>query len=482
MTGTLQPALELSRQIRDREKSVREVVEETIERIHETEPSIHAFLDIEAEAALKRADTVQKALNAGEHLSVLAGIPVGIKDNICVKGWDTTCGSRILKGFRPPYTATAVTKMVEAGLIPVGKTNMDEFAMGSTTETSYYGMTRNPHDTERVPGGSSGGSCAAVASGEVLLSLGSDTGGSIRQPSAHCGVAGMKPTYGTVSRFGLIAYGSSFDQIGPVARSVADCAALLEVISGYDHRDSTSLRRGDTRFTEALIPEVSGMKVGIAREFMEASLQPEIREALEAEAGLLKELGAEVEYFTAGFLDWVVPAYYILACAEASSNLERFDGVKYGFRKESEGLQEMYRQTRTEGFGSEVKKRIMLGSFVLSAGYYDAYYRKALQVKNMIQKFYAEAFKKYDIILSPVVPETAPVIGKSLSNPMKMYMADMYTASVNLAGLPAMSLPCGTDQKGMPIGLQLTGGTGMDAKVIQAAYACECAGSPFFSA
>ncbi len=467
-------AFALSKQIRRRERSVREVVEETLVRMEAQEGEIHAFLDIEAEQALQKAEEVQEKLDAGETLSSLAGVPIAVKDNICIRGWKTTCASRILEGFRPPYTATAVERLKEAGVIPIGKTNMDEFAMGSTTETSYYGITRNPRRLACVPGGSSGGSCAAVASGEVLLALGSDTGGSIRQPASHCGVTGMKPTYGTVSRYGLIAYGSSLDQIGPVAGSVSECAALLELMAGHDPKDSTSLRRTDTHFTDALIPEVRRMRIGIAEEFLSDDLQPEIRKTLEKTAALLTEKGAQVECFKAGFLEYVVPTYYILACAEASSNLERFDGVKYGFRRDGEDLHEMYKRTRTEGFGSEVKKRIMLGSFVLSTGYYDAYYKKALQVQKLIRKAYREIFKTYDILLSPAAPETAPEIGTSLKDPMKMYMSDIYTVPVNLAGLPALTLPCGQDRKGMPIGLQFIGGSGMDAKVIQAAYACEC--------
>lgn len=355
-----------------------------------------------------------------------------------------------------------------------GKTNMDEFAMGSTTETSAFGITRNPWNLEHVPGGSSGGSCAAVAAQECFYALGSDTGGSIRQPSSFCGVTGLKPTYGTVSRYGLIAYGSSLDQIGPVAKDVTDCAAILEAITSYDKKDSTSLNRRDTDFTSALKRDVTGMKIGIPRDYFGEGLEKEIKEAVLAAAKTLEKQGAIVEEFDLSLAEYAIPAYYVIACAEASSNLARFDGVKYGYRsKEYEGLHHMYKKSRSQGFGPEVKRRIMLGSFVLSSGYYDAYYLKALRTKALIKQAFDQAFEVYDVILGPAAPTTAPVIGKSLQDPLKMYLGDIYTVSVNLAGLPGISVPCGLDGKGLPIGLQLIGDCFQEKKIIQAAYTFE---------
>ena len=356
----------------------------------------------------------------------------------------------------------------------IGKTNMDEFAMGSTTETSAYGVTRNPWNTQHVPGGSSGGSCAAVAAEECSYALGSDTGGSIRQPSSFCGVTGLKPTYGTVSRYGLIAYGSSLDQIGPVAKDVRDCAAILEIISSHDSKDSTSVERKDLDFTSALVDDVQGMKIGIPRDYLGEGLDPEVRDAVMAAARELEAKGAIVEEFDLSLVEYAIPAYYVIACAEASSNLARFDGVKYGYRtQEYQDLHNMYKKSRSEGFGAEVKRRIMLGSFVLSSGYYDAYYLKALRTKALIKQAFDDAFQKYDVILGPAAPTTAPELGKSLSDPLKMYLGDIYTISVNLAGLPGISLPCGKDGKGLPIGLQLIGDCFQEKKIIQAAFAYE---------
>ena len=365
-------------------------------------------------------------------------------------------------------------KLEQAGMVIIGKTNMDEFAMGSTTETSAFGITRNPWNTNKVPGGSSGGSCAAVAAGEAFAALGSDTGGSIRQPSSYCGVTGMKPTYGTVSRYGLIAYASSLDQIGPVGKNVEDCAALLEVIAGYDPKDSTSVQRKDLNFTDALKKDLRGVKIGIPKEYLSEGLDEDVKKALVDAVQLMSQNGAIVEFFSLGLVDYVIPAYYIIASAEASSNLARFDGVKYGFRsKEFEGLHDMYKKTRAEGFGEEVKRRILLGSFVLSSGYYDAYYLKALKVKAMIKKAFDDAFVKYDMILAPAAPSTAPEVGSSLQDPLKMYLSDVYTAGVNLAGLPAISVPCGKDRNGMPIGLQFIGDCFQEKKILQASYAYE---------
>ena len=351
---------------------------------------------------------------------------------------------------------------------------MDEFAMGSTTETSAYGVTRNPWDPEHVPGGSSGGSCAAVAAEECFFALGSDTGGSIRQPSSFCGVTGIKPTYGTVSRYGLIAYGSSLDQIGPIARDVTDCVTILEAISSYDKKDSTSIPREDMDFTSALVDDVKGMRIGIPRDYLGEGLDEEVKEAILKAAKVLEDKGAIVEEFDLGLVKYAIPAYYVIASAEASSNLSRFDGVKYGLRaKEYEGLHEMYKKSRSEGFGEEVKRRIMLGSFVLSSGYYDAYYLKALRTKALIKKEFDKAFEKYDVILGPAAPSTAPKLGESLSDPLKMYLGDIYTISVNLAGLPGMTVPCGKDSAGLPIGLQLIGDCFQEKKIIRAGYAFE---------
>ena len=431
-------------------------------------------MTVDREGTLKRAEEVQKQIDNGTLTGPLAGVPVAIKDNMCTKGMRTTCSSRILYNFKPTYTAEAVKNLEEAGAVILGKTNMDEFAMGSTTETSAYGVTKNPWNTEHVPGGSSGGSCAAVAAEECSFALGSDTGGSIRQPSSFCGVTGIKPTYGTVSRYGLIAYGSSLDQIGPVAKDVTDCATILEAIASYDKKDSTSIRREDLDFTSALVDDVKGMKIGIPKDYFGEGLDPEVKEAVLGAAKKLEEKGAIVEEFDLSLVEYAIPAYYVIACAEASSNLARFDGVKYGYRTEEyDGLHNMYKKTRSEGFGPEVKRRIMLGSFVLSSGYYDAYYLKALRTKALIKKAFDEAFAKYDVILGPAAPTTAPKIGASLSDPIKMYLGDIYTISVNLAGLPGISLPCGKDKNGLPIGLQLIGDCFKEKNIIRAAYAFE---------
>ena len=418
-------ALELGKQIKEKKVSVKEAVEASFSRIRESEETVHAFITLEEEKALKNAEEVQARIDAGVLSGPLAGVPMAVKDNICTEGMKTTCGSRILYNFVPAYSAQAVTNLKKAGAVIVGKTNMDEFAMGSTTETSWFGPTANPWNKKHVPGGSSGGSCAAVASGEVFYALGSDTGGSIRQPSSFCGVTGIKPTYGTVSRYGLIAYGSSLDQIGPVARDTADCAAVLEILASHDKKDSTSVPRKDYNFTEALTGEAKGMKIGIPSDYLGEGLDDEIRTAVLQGAELLKSQGAEVEFFDLGMVEYAIPAYYVIASAEASSNLSRFDGVKYGYRTgEYEDLHEMYKKSRSEGFGTEVKRRIMLGSFVLSSGYYDAYYLKALRTKALIKQAFDRAFEKYDIILGPAAPSTAPAMGESLCDPLKMYLGD----------------------------------------------------------
>ena len=475
MSGLLDlTALELGRKIQAQEVTAMEALDAVFGQIDKKEKEIHAYVTIDRENAYKQAQKVQAEIENGTLTSPLAGVPVAIKDNLCTKGLLTTCSSKILGNFIPPYTAEAVQKLEQAGAVIIGKTNMDEFAMGSTTETSAFGITRNPWNTEHVPGGSSGGSCAAVAAKECFYALGSDTGGSIRQPSSFCGVTGMKPTYGTVSRYGLIAYGSTLDQIGPIAKDTADCAAILEVIAGHDKKDSTSVAREAYDFTSALKKDVKGMKIGIPEEYIGEGLNSEVRTAILKAADVLKEQGAEVEYFHLDLVDYAIPAYYVIACAEASSNLARFDGVKYGYRASAfDGLHQMYKKSRSEGFGAEVKRRIMLGSFVLSSGYYDAYYLKALRTKALIKQAFDQAFATYDLILGPAAPTTAMKIGESLSDPIQMYLGDINTIAVNLAGLCGMSVPCGMDRKGLPIGVQFIGDCFQEKKMIQAAYTYE---------
>ena len=446
-------AVELSAAIKEGKFTATDAMEAVLARIDEKEKEINAYVTVDREQALRAAAAVQEKIE---------------------KGGLTTCSSKILENFVPAFSAEAVINLEKAGAVMIGKTNMDEFAMGSTTETSAYGVTRNPWNMAHVPGGSSGGSAAAVAAGECFFALGSDTGGSIRQPASFCGVVGLKPTYGTVSRYGLIAYGSSLDQIGPLTKNVTDCAAVLESITSHDTKDSTSVKREDTDFTSALIDDVKGMKIGIPRDCFGDGIDAEVKNAVLAAAKVLEDRGAVVEEFDLSLVEYAIPTYYTIAAAEASSNLERFDGVKYGYRTaEYEGLHNMYKKTRSEGFGAEVKRRIMLGSFVLSSGYYDAYYLKALKVKAMIKQAFDEAFSKYDIILGPVAPTTAPKLGESLSDPLKMYLGDIYTISVNLAGLPGISIPCGKDAKGLPIGLQLIADSFQEKKLIQAAYTYE---------
>ena len=467
-------ALELGKKIQAGEVTAPEAAAAALRRIREMEPSIHAYVTVDEEGAMAQAETVQREIEAGRLSGPLAGVPVAIKDNICTEGLRTTCSSKILEHFVPAYTAQAAEQLKKAGAVILGKTNMDEFAMGSTTETSAFGPTRNPWNTDHVPGGSSGGSCAAVAAKEWFYALGSETGGSIRQPSSFCGVTGIKPTYGTVSRWGLIAYGSSLDQIGPIAKDVADCAAILEVIAGRDVKDATSMERQDTDFTAALTKDVRGMRIGIPASYFGEGLDPEVAGAVKEAARVLADAGAVVEEFDLGLVDYAIPAYYVIASAEASSNLSRFDGVKYGFRAaDYEGLHDMYKKTRSQGFGPEVKRRIMLGSFVLSSGYYDAYYLKALRTKALIKREFDKAFASYDCILAPAAPSTAPRLGESLQDPLKMYLGDIYTISVNLAGLPGMTVPCGKDSKGLPIGLQLIGDCFKEKHIIRAAYTFE---------
>ena len=472
--------VELAGQIKSGKTTAVEAMEAVIANIDSKEEELNCYVTFDREAALSAAKEAQKKIEAGELTGPLAGVPIAIKDNMCTEGVLTTCSSKILGNFIPQFSSEAVKRIEEAGAVVIGKTNMDEFAMGSTTETSAYGPTKNPWNTEHVPGGSSGGSAAAVAANECFCALGSDTGGSIRQPASYCGVVGMKPTYGTVSRYGLIAYGSSLDQIGPLCKDVTDCATIMEVIASHDKKDSTSVERKDTDFTSALVDDVAGMRIGIPRDYFGEGLDPQVKEAVLSAAEVLKSKGAIVEEFDLSLVEYAIPTYYTIAAAEASSNLERFDGVKYGFRaKDYDGLHSMYKKTRSEGFGPEVKRRIMLGSFVLSSGYYDAYYLKALRVKAMIKKAFDEAFAKYDVILGPVAPTTAPKLGSSLADPIKMYLGDIYTISVNLAGLPGISVPCGKDDNGLPIGVQLIGDCFNEKKLIQTAYAYEQARGKF---
>lgn len=461
-------ALELGAAIRKGEVSIPEVTSLALEAAG-TNPN-NAFITLTPEAAMARAEELQRHLQ--EASSPLYGVPMAVKDNICVQDVPATCASKILGGFRPPYDATAWEQMVAGGAVSIGKTNMDEFAMGSTTETSFYGAVQNPWDAGRVPGGSSGGSAAATAARTCWYALGSDTGGSIRQPASYCGVTGVKPTYGTVSRYGLIAYASSLDQIGPLARDAADCAAILDLLQKKDPRDGTSLEMpGAGTLLQSLTGDVRGLKIGIPAECFGDGLDPQVRKAVLEVAEVLKRRGAEVEELSFPVMKYVVPTYYIIACAEASSNLSRFDGVKYGWRAEEyEGLTDLYQKTRTQGFGTEVKRRILLGTFVLSSGYYDAYYRKALQVKSLIRDAFSSAFGCCDLLLTPVAPTTAPRLGESLSDPLQMYLSDIYTVSVNLAGLPGLSMPCGQDGNGMPIGAQLIGPHFGEATLLNAAY------------
>jgi aspartyl-tRNA(Asn)/glutamyl-tRNA(Gln) amidotransferase subunit A len=468
-------AVELGKKIKSGEVRVVDAVNAAFDQIEAVEKDINSYVTVyKKEEVLEKAEHIQKLIDEGQLTGPLAGVPVAIKDNMCTRDKLTTCSSKILGNFYPTYSAEAVINLEKAGAVIIGKTNMDEFAMGSTTETSFYGPTKNPWNKEHVPGGSSGGSCAAVAAEECSYALGSDTGGSIRQPSSFCGVTGIKPTYGTVSRYGLIAYGSSLDQIGPVAKDVTDCATILETIASYDSKDSTSVKRDDYNFTEALVEDVKGLKIGIPKDYFGEGLEPEVKEAILKAVDVLKDKGAIVEEFDLSLVEYAIPAYYVIASAEASSNLSRFDGVKYGYRTEEyNGLHNMYKKTRSEGFGEEVKRRIMLGSFVLSSGYYDAYYLKALRTKALIKKAFDEAFAKYDVIIGPAAPTTAPKLGDSLSDPIKMYLGDIYTISVNLAGLPGISVPCGQDSNGLPIGMQIIGDCFKEKNIIRAAYTFE---------
>ena len=463
-------ALELGAAIKGGEVSVKEAVQAALDQISTQDDKLNAFITVTGRRALDRAEKLQAGVRDAE--SPLYGVPMAIKDNICTKGIRTTCASKILGNFAPPYDATAAERLERAGAVSLGKLNMDEFAMGSTSETSFYGPVRNPWDLERVPGGSSGGAAAAVAAGMGWYAVGSDTGGSIRQPASYCGVTGMKPTYGAVSRYGLIAYASSLDQIGPLCRDAADCAAVLDALMGRDPRDGTSLDGGYGCLLAELSGDIRGMKIGLPVDCYGEGLDGEVKAAVLAAACVLKDRGAEIVELSFPVMEYVVPAYYIIAAAEASSNLSRFDGVKYGWRAaEYDGLTDLYRKTRTQGFGAEVKRRILLGTFVLSSGYYDAYYKKALQVKAVVKEAFDQAFQRCGLLLTPVAPATAPRLGESLFFFIDMYISDIYTVSVNLAGLPGLSMPCGFDSKGLPIGAQLVGPHFGEGKLLNAAHA-----------
>lgn len=465
-------ALEIGRMIKNKEASSVEVTKQIFENIKRTEKDINAYISVLEDKAIDDAEKIQKRIDGGEELSPLAGVPMAIKDNICTKGVNTTCGSKMLENFIPPYNAFVTDKLYNAGAVILGKLNMDEFAMGGSTETSYFGLTKNPWDLERVPGGSSGGSAAAVAAEEAVYALGSDTGGSIRQPCSFCGVSGIKPTYGAVSRYGLVAFASSLDQIGPVGRDIKDCAAVLEIISGHDLKDSTSIKSTSFDFSDSFDSNVSGLKIGIPKNYFGGGLDSDVRDSVLGAADILKKLGAKIYEFEMPIVDYAIPAYYIVACAEASSNLSRYDGIKYGFRSEKgEDILDVFYNSRSEGFGMEVKRRIMLGSFVLSSGYYDAYYKKGLQVRGLIKNAFDEAFSKYDMILSPTAPTTAFKLGENMEDPLKMYLGDIYTVSVNLAGIPAVNIPCGFGANGMPVGMQFIGKAFSESKLVKAAYA-----------
>ena len=463
-------ALELGGAIKKGQVSVKEAAQAALDQIAAQNGALNAFITVTGEQALDRAEQLQDGLKDAQ--SPLYGVPMALKDNICTRGVKTSCASKILGDFAPPYDAAVVDRLRAAGAVSLGKLNMDEFAMGSTSETSFYGPVRNPWDRSRVPGGSSGGAAAAVAAGLGWYAIGSDTGGSIRQPASYCGVTGMKPTYGTVSRYGLIAYASSLDQIGPLCRDAADCAAVLDALQGRDPRDGTSLDGQYGHLLEELTGDIRGMKVGLPVDCCGDGLDGQVRDAVLKVSDVLKGRGAEVIELSFPVMEYVVPAYYIIAAAEASSNLSRFDGVKYGWRAEQyDGLADLYRKTRTQGFGAEVKRRILLGTFVLSSGYYDAYYKKALQVKAVIKDAFDRAFERCDLLLTPVAPATAPKLGESLSDPLQMYLSDVYTVSVNLAGLPGLSMPCGFDSGGLPIGAQLIGPHFGEEKLLNAAHA-----------
>ncbi len=468
------PVTLLTEKIAGKQLSSKEITEAYLENISKNDSEIGAYLTVTAESAIKTAEETDKKLAAGEKLGTLAGIPGGIKDNMCTKGVKTTCASKMLENFVPCYSSTAVEKLNEQGFVMLGKLNMDEFAMGSTNENSYFKPVKNPVNTERVPGGSSGGSAAAVAAKEAAFTLGSDTGGSIRQPAAFCGVVGMKPTYGTVSRYGLVAFASSLDQIGPLTKNVKDNALVLNAIAGHDPKDATCIGGGRPDYAAEIGKDVKGMTVGLPTEFFGDGVSADVKEAVLAAAKRYEKLGANIEEVKLPSLKHALSAYYVISSAEASSNLARFDGIRYGYRSENaETLDDIYKNSRSEGFGPEVQRRIMLGTFALSSGYYDAYYKKALQVRTLVVRDYNKVFEKCDFILSPVAPTTAYKLGEKTDNPLEMYMGDIYSVPINIAGVPSLSLPCGKDGDNMPIGMQLIGKPLGEATLYRAGYAFE---------
>ncbi len=466
---------QLQEMVKAGETTASAIVESVFKRIDAVEDKVHSYITLLSDSALEEAQRADEEIKKG-NINVLTGIPIALKDILCTKGMRTTCGSKILHNYIPPYDSTVVKKLREAGAIFIGKTNMDEFAMGSSTETSWFGITRNPWDLERIPGGSSGGSAASVAADECIASFGSDTGGSIRQPAAMCGVVGLKPTYGRVSRFGLIAFASSLDQIGPFAKDVEDCAILMNVIAGYDPMDSTSVPMEVPDYREYTAKGIDGWTIGIPKEYFIEGIDPEVSDAVKSAMGVMEKLGARCIEVSLPHSEYCVAVYYVIAPAEASSNLARYDGVKYGLRaesKEGDGLLEMYKKTRSEGFGAEVKRRIMIGTYSLSSGYYDAYYKKASQVRTLIKRDFEEAFQKCDVVLTPAVPAPAFKIGEKMDDPLQMYLCDIFTLSANLAGIPGISVPCGYTKGGLPIGLQLLAGHFEEGKLIQVASAYE---------
>ena len=466
---------ELQEKLANKELTVEEIVKAYADRINEKENDIQAFVSNLSNEALENAKCISKKVESGEiNNEKLAGIPIGIKDNICIKGTKTTCSSKMLENFVAPYNATVIEKINNENMIYLGKLNMDEFAMGASTEYSAFKKTRNPWNLNTVPGGSSGGSAAAVAANMVPWALGSDTGGSIRQPASFCGVVGLKPTYGLVSRYGIVAFASSLDQIGPITKDVKDAAMLLNIIAGKDEKDTTSMDIEKIDYVECLKNDVKGLKIGVPKEFFGDGINQEVKEILEEAIKKYKELGAEIEEFSLDITQYSLAAYYIIACAEASSNLGRFDGIRYGYRTPNfENLKDIFVNSRSQGFGDEVKRRIILGTYVLSSGYYDAYYKKAQQVRTLVKKEFDDAFKKYDVILTPTSPTVAYGIGQKSNNPLEMYLADICTVSVNIAGLPGISIPCGIDKSGMPIGMQLIGNRFEESKILNAAYTFE---------
>jgi aspartyl-tRNA(Asn)/glutamyl-tRNA(Gln) amidotransferase subunit A len=465
---------ELHQQLVKKERSATEITQAALDRINAVDGKVNSFLAVTADHALERAKSIDAKIAAGEAIGLLAGIPIGVKDNICTKGVSTTCASKILQNFVPPYDATVNQKLLDAGAIMVGKTNMDEFAMGGSTETSAFKKTANPWNLECVPGGSSGGSASAVAADECVVSLGSDTGGSIRQPASFCGIVGMKPTYGLVSRFGLVAFASSLDQIGPFGRSVEDCAILLNAIAGYDAKDSTSLKVDVPDYTSFLKTDLKGKKIGVIKETLGEGLDSSVADVTQKAIDQLKALGAEIIEVSCPTFRYGIAAYYIIAPSEASANLARYDGVKYGDRVEdAANLLEMYMETRAKGFGSEVKRRIMIGTYALSAGYYDAYYLRAQKVRTLIKQDFEAAFGQVDVLVSPTAPTTAFKLGEKFADPLSMYLNDLMTIPVNLAGLPGMSVPCGFDAGGLPVGLQIVGNVLREDLMFQVAYAFE---------